>query len=65
MHKIRVDVDTSVFGGTQDEEFTKLSRLFFKRVHEGDFLNATVDESEEIRLFCEKVAKAKGSNDRI
>jgi hypothetical protein len=24
-----------------------------------DFLNATADESEEIRIFCDKVAKAK------
>lgn len=24
-----------------------------------DFLNAAVDESEEIRTFCDKVAKAK------
>ena len=38
MHKIRVYVDTSVFGGTLDEEFAKISNLFFKRVHEGNFV---------------------------
>jgi hypothetical protein len=38
MHKIRVYVDTSVFGGTQDEDFAEISKLFFKRVHEGSFV---------------------------
>lgn len=38
MHKIRVYVDTSVFGGIQDEEFREVSRRFFDRVHEGDFV---------------------------
>ncbi len=38
MHKIRVYVDTSVFGGTQDEEFNEVSRRFFERVHKGDFV---------------------------
>ena len=28
MHKIRVCVDTSVFGGTQDEDFAEISKLF-------------------------------------
>ena len=31
MHKIRVYVDTSVFGGTQDEEFEGPSKRFFGR----------------------------------
>lgn len=38
MHKIRVYVDTSVFGGTRDAEFSEVSRRFFKRVHEGEFV---------------------------
>jgi predicted nucleic acid-binding protein len=38
MHKIRVYADTSVFGGTQDEEFSKASRCFFERVNKGDFV---------------------------
>ena len=38
MRKIRVYADTSVFGGTQDEEFTKESRSFFERVQRGDFV---------------------------
>ena len=33
MHRIRVYVDTSVFGGTQDEEFAEVSRRFFARVN--------------------------------
>ncbi len=38
MHKIRVYVDTSVFGGTQDEEFSEASVRFFERVGEGDYI---------------------------
>ena len=37
MSKVRVYVDTSVFGGTQDEEFVQFSRHFFDRVKQGDF----------------------------
>ena len=48
MRQIRVYVDTSVFGGTQDEEFAEASRRFFLRVRRGEFtvlLSAhTVDE---------------------
>ena len=38
MHRIRVYVDTSVFGGTQDEEFSGPSRRFFTRVAEGRYV---------------------------
>jgi len=38
MRKIRVYVDTSVFGGTQDEEFAEVSQRFFQRVSNGDFI---------------------------
>lgn len=48
MHRIRVYVDTSVFGGTQDEEFANPSGRFFARVCRGDFRvlvsQLTVDE---------------------
>jgi hypothetical protein len=48
MRRIRVYVDTSVFGGTQDEEFAEASGRFFDRVKKGEFvvlLSAhTVDE---------------------
>jgi predicted nucleic acid-binding protein len=48
MRKIRVYVDTSVFGGTQDEEFAGASRRFFERVHHGEFTvlvsQITIDE---------------------
>lgn len=37
MHKSRVYADTSVFGGTQDEEFAEDSRLFFEQVRTGRF----------------------------
>lgn len=37
MPKIRVYVDTSVFGGVEDEEFAEFSRRFFDRVRRGDF----------------------------
>jgi len=37
MRRIRVYVDTSVFGGVADEEFADPSRRFFDRVKRGDF----------------------------
>ncbi len=44
MHKTRVYVDTSVFGGAADEEFSEHSRRFFQRVENGDFLLVTSSE---------------------
>ncbi len=48
MRKLRVYVDTSVFGGADDEEFAVASRRFFERVHRGEFIvlvsQVTVDE---------------------
>ena len=48
MRRIRVYVDTSVFGGTADEEFAVASRRFFNRVHRGEFVvlvsQLTLDE---------------------
>ena len=38
MPVIRVYVDTSVFGGTQDEEFAESSRRFFGRVRSGEIV---------------------------
>jgi len=48
MRGIRAYVDTSVFGGAEDEEFVGASRRFFERVHRGEFIvlisQITVDE---------------------
>lgn len=38
MRKIRVYVDTSVFGGVFDEEFAEPSRRFFHRVEKGEYV---------------------------
>lgn len=38
MDIIRVYVDTSVFGGTQDDEFAEVTRRFFKRVLKGLYI---------------------------
>jgi predicted nucleic acid-binding protein len=38
VRKIRVYADTSVFGGTHDEEFIEPSQSFFERVYKGDFI---------------------------
>lgn len=38
IRKIRVYVDTSVFGGIEDEEFANASRMFFERASRGDFV---------------------------
>jgi len=48
MRRIRIYVDTSVFGGTADEEFAVASRRFFHRVCGGEFVvlvsQITLDE---------------------
>ena len=48
MTKIRVYVDTSVFGGVYDEEFAEFSRRFFTEAREGCYLllisQTTLDE---------------------
>ncbi len=48
MRTPRVYVDTSVFGGTADDECAVASRRFFERVHRGEFAvlisQITVDE---------------------
>lgn len=38
MRKTRVYVDTSVFGGAEDEEFAVAGRRFFQRVHDGEYI---------------------------
>jgi len=38
MHRIRVYVDTSVFGGTQDKEFSAESCRFFEQTQKGGFI---------------------------
>jgi hypothetical protein len=38
IHKIRVYVDTSVFGGIEDQEFADASRKFFDNVLRGEFV---------------------------
>jgi predicted nucleic acid-binding protein len=48
VRRIRVYVDTSVFGGVEDEEFDSASRQFFNRVLEGRYAvlvsETTLDE---------------------
>jgi len=46
VHKIRVYVDTSVFGGTQDEEFFAESNNFFKLVRVGKYMVLLSDENQ-------------------
>jgi hypothetical protein len=38
LHRTRVYVDTSVFGGTQDEEFTGASKHFFEGVRQKKYV---------------------------
>ena len=38
MVKLRVYADSSVFGGTEDEEFAAASQHFFERIEKGKFL---------------------------
>lgn len=44
MQKIRVYVDTSVFGGTEDDEFSEPSRRFFDDVYQGHYEILLSDE---------------------
>ena len=58
VHKIRVYVDTSVFGGTEDEEFMDASRKFFERVARGDFIILLSAQTlEELSLAPKSVRK--------
>ena len=45
MHRIRVYVDTSVFGGTQDDEFVVASVSFFEQVRLGAYEVLLSDET--------------------
>jgi predicted nucleic acid-binding protein len=51
MHRIRVYVDSSVFGGVHDDRFRDASRRFFRRVANGEFVvlisRLTTDEIDE------------------
>jgi hypothetical protein len=37
MRRIRVYIDTSVFGGVNDEEFARSSKQFLSRLKNGEF----------------------------
>jgi len=56
MRAVRVYVDTSVFGGTEDDEFAGSSRRFFERAQRGNYL-VVVSRAliREIRLAPEPV----------
>ena len=58
MHKIRVYVDTSVFGGTEDKEFIDASRKFFEKAAQGDFvILLSAQTLEELSLAPEPVRR--------
>jgi predicted nucleic acid-binding protein len=65
LHKIRVYVDTSVFGGTQDEEFAEATKAFFERVRHGKFvlliseetIRELFDAPETVRSFWESLSR--------
>jgi len=61
VRRFRVYVDTSVFGGTQDEEFAEASRRFFAAVREGKYLvlvsNVTLDELTDAPVAVQDVAR--------
>ncbi|MEN8254061.1 MAG: hypothetical protein ABFR33_01195 [Verrucomicrobiota bacterium] len=56
MRKLRVFVDTSVFGGCFDEEFERHSRKFFEEVCAGRF---------EIVVSETVIAELKGAPERV
>jgi predicted nucleic acid-binding protein len=62
MRKIRVYVDTSVFGGTQDAPFAAASRRFFEHVERGEFVlllsDVTLEELADAPEAIQKVWRA-------
>ena len=66
MRRIRVYVDTSVFGGVQDEEFAESSKRLFSRVERGEFvllvseetIRELLDAPESVRAFWESLPEA-------
>jgi len=59
MRSIRVDVDTSVFGGTEDAEFSDVSRRFFSEVLAGRYIVLIS------RLVLDELAAAPAAVGRI
>ncbi len=58
MHKIRVYVDTSVFGGVSDEEFSESSRRFLGRISNGEFRIVVSSELlRELRSAPERIRR--------
>ena len=61
MRRIRVYVDTSVFGGVADEEFAVSSRRFFDRVQRAEFVvlisQITIDELAEAPQEAQQILK--------
>ena len=45
LRKLRVYVDTSVFGGVEDDEFAEESKRFFAHVERGDYIVLLSDET--------------------
>lgn len=66
MHRIRVYVDTSVFGGTQDKEFAEPSQRFFRLVRQDRFVvlisQVTVDELRNAPTEVQNVLASLGED---
>jgi hypothetical protein len=58
MRRIRVYVDTSVFGGTQDERFGAESLRFFDRVRQGQYVVLLSSETVEEIVRAPEAVKA-------
>jgi hypothetical protein len=64
VHKIRVYVDTSVFGGTQDEEFFVESNNFFDHVRLGEYMVLLSDETQREPTSPRQGVKLTGCSPR-
>jgi hypothetical protein len=66
VRKLCVYLDTSVFGGTNDEEFSTASRHIFKRVQSGEFVvlisQITMDELQGAPLKVQRVLQELPAN---
>jgi len=58
LRKLRVYVDTSVFGGTEDDEYMDESRRFFSHVQRGDYTVLLSDETLRELELAPEIVKA-------
>ena len=65
MQKIRVYIDTSVFGGVGDEEFAEATDRFFERLRSGQPYQGRKERSRQDLAPCLLTVHAGVVDDRV